>query len=1302
MKKLYSLLLLLVSATVFAQSYNFTVYNTNNSGVGGNSVKDIKMSSSGTLWIATNNGLSKMVGSSFTNYNTSNSTIGTDILNKIAVAGTTVWVSTYSNGIIRYNGTTFTNFNTNQAGMPNNTATGIATDGSGNLWMASSSGLSKFNGTTWTTYNTSNSQILSNNVTSVFTDSSNNVWISASGALMKFNGTTFTIINDQVEKILKVVGNTIYVDTFDGFGKIVGTDYTGFYLVDNSSCLASCAVEALGVDETNKVWLGLDNCDNYAGGIQRFTDCTTYRTSNSILPDNSITSIHVVDSNVIWAGTLEGGLVKMNKTDGGCGSPTNLGVYQESISTYAAQLYWTPANPTTSGYTYYYNTVNQVGGQSGQTSDSHVWIDQLQPNTTYYWWVSSACNQTWVAGGSFTTLPDPAASGCWKMLVPGLSNSYTLAIHNNGTLWAWGKNTDGQLGNGTYTSVNVPTLSSNDNTWVKVSAGGYHNAAIKNDGTLWTWGLNINGELGDGTTIAKNIPVQVGSGTDWAQVAVGDGFTIAIKTNGTLWAWGVNGSYQLGDGTNVNKITPVQIGTATNWKSVGAGFRHAVAVRTNGTLWAWGENELGQLGDGTIIDRSTPTQITTATNWAEVYVGYEHNLALKTNGTLWGWGSNSKGEVGNGATAVRVQSPVQVGTDTNWKSAAAGRDHSLGVKTNGTLWSWGSNSGGELGDITNFSFSRTSPGQVGTATDWDAVSASQSNSFAGKNGLMHGWGYNFHGNLGIGTNTSSTPQITAITCPQVPSTCNPPTGLNVAQFGQNSAYLAWTAASPVPANGYIYRYNTVNNVTGAIESSTSQTGAGIDQLQPNTTYYWWVASACEPLTWVPGGSFTTLPAPVDLTCFTQISAGAYHSVGIKADGTLWAWGDNGAGQLGTGTGNQSTPKQVGTANDWQSVAASTEHTMAIKTNGTLWAWGNSGNGRLGNGVSAAGITAPVQIGTATNWKSVKAGEGHTLALKTNGTLWAWGFNYYGQVGDNTDTDRTTPVQIGTATNWKEIYTGAYHSYAIKTDGTLWGWGLNLYGQLGDATTQYKVAPAQIAITGIQSFASGGFHAVAVKTNGTLWAWGNNDEGQLGDNSTTTRTSPVQIGTSTTWTLAGAGDQHSMAVTANGVLYSWGLNNKGQLGVGSTTNKLIPTYVNTNFDGWTAITGGYQHTVAMLEDGKLWVAGDNADGQLGVTGMTSSTYLTDVACPTSAPLSNSEFETVAAMKLYPNPVNDVLTVALDSEITSVAIYNLLGQEVIAKTVNAAETTVGVSGLRAGTYFVRVTSGNEVKTSKIVKN
>ncbi|PHK26308.1 hypothetical protein VF13_42265, partial [Nostoc linckia z16] len=370
-----------------------------------NTVNDIKMSSSGTLWISTTNGLSKMVGTTFTNYNMSNSQVPTNSFKHLALTGTKVYASTYNSGIILLNGTNFTNYTTANSQLPSNDASGIATDGAGNLWIGTASGLVKFNGTTFTTYAPA-SVVGSNNITSLAVDPSNNVWVSVNGMLLKFNGTAFTAINDGVEKILKVTSNALYVDTFDGFGKMVNNEYTNMYWMDNS-CLASCNVSALGIDNANKVWLGLQNCDNYMGGVQNFTGCTTYTTSNSGMPNNFVTSMHVVDSNVIWVGTSEGGLVKMTYSDTPppCLQPTNLNdeIQQGGFVVY---LSWTAPNPAPlSGYTYMFNTVNStVGGMTGTTSQTGAYIDGLQPGTTYYWWVSSACQpQVWVPGGTFTT-----------------------------------------------------------------------------------------------------------------------------------------------------------------------------------------------------------------------------------------------------------------------------------------------------------------------------------------------------------------------------------------------------------------------------------------------------------------------------------------------------------------------------------------------------------------------------------------------------------------------------------------------------------------------------------------------------------------------------------------------------------------------------------------------------------------------------------------------------------------------------------------------------------------------------------
>jgi alpha-tubulin suppressor-like RCC1 family protein len=171
--------------------------------------------------------------------------------------------------------------------------------------------------------------------------------------------------------------------------------------------------------------------------------------------------------------------------------------------------------------------------------------------------------------------------------------------------------------------------------------------------------------------------------------------------------------------------------------------------------------------------------------------------------------------------------------------------------------------------------------------------------------------------------------------------------------------------------------------------------------------------------------------------FQQVAAGEWHKVAVKSDGTLWAWGSNGYGQLGDGTTAYSKPSpvQVGSAANWQAVAAGLGHTVALQRDGTLWAWGLNNFGQLGDGTTA-NKSSPVQVGSEANWQSVAAGKGHTAAVKRDGTLWAWGYNYSGQLGDGTTNNRSSPVQVGSATNWQSVAAGAYHTVAVKSDGTL--------------------------------------------------------------------------------------------------------------------------------------------------------------------------------------------------------------------------------------------------------------------------
>ncbi|MBI5915682.1 MAG: T9SS type A sorting domain-containing protein, partial [Bacteroidetes bacterium] len=277
---------------------------------------------------------------------------------------------------------------------------------------------------------------------------------------------------------------------------------------------------------------------------------------------------------------------------------------------------------------------------------------------------------------------------------------HSLAIKTDGTLWAWGWNDSGQLGDGTFLDKNSPVKIGTDNNWQIVAADGKHSLAIKMDGTLWAWGLNDFGQLGDGTPLDKNSPVKIGAASNWQSVTAGERHSVAIKTDGTLWAWGFNNQGILGDGTSIPIIySPVQIGTANNWESATAGVNNILAIKTDGTLWAWGNNTNGTLGDGTYVHKYSPVQIGTANNWESVAVGAVFTLAIKTDGTLWAWGNNNQGQLGNG-TNTWSNIPIPIGTVGDWHNIATGLFHSLAIKTDGSLWAWGYNNEGELGNGT--------------------------------------------------------------------------------------------------------------------------------------------------------------------------------------------------------------------------------------------------------------------------------------------------------------------------------------------------------------------------------------------------------------------------------------------------------------------------------------------------------------------------------------------------------------------------------------------------------------------------
>jgi alpha-tubulin suppressor-like RCC1 family protein len=315
-----------------------------------------------------------------------------------------------------------------------------------------------------------------------------------------------------------------------------------------------------------------------------------------------------------------------------------------------------------------------------------------------------------------------------------------------------------------------------------------------------------------------------------------------------------------------------------------------------------------------------------------------------------------------------------------------------------------------------------------------------------------------------------------------------------------------------------------------------------------------------------------------LTTWLNIAGGNYQTIAVKTDGTLWSWGSNGYGQLGLGnTTPYSSPKQVGSLTNWASVTTNIQTCLAIKTNGTIWAWGQNDQGQLGYGVQYTAVNSPTQIGSLTNWSKVAGGRNFNIAVKTDGTLWSWGWNASGQLGLGDSGNyalRLSPNQVGALTTWITVAAGTYSSYAVKTDGTLWAWGSNFGGQLGIGNTTYYSSPKQVgALTTWSTVAGGDYSSYAIKTDGTMWVWGkNNDYGQLGLGNMTNYSSPKQLGASTTWSVVNANKNSVLAIDSSR-LYAWGRNNSGQLGLGNTTNYSSPkqvgaltSWVNIYFNG----------------------------------------------------------------------------------------------------------------------------------------
>ena len=489
-------------------------------------------------------------------------------------------------------------------------------------------------------------------------------------------------------------------------------------------------------------------------------------------------------------------------------------------------------------------------------------------------------------------------------------------------------------------------------------------------------------------------------------------------------------------------------------------------------------------------------------------------------------------------------------------AAAGGTNFTCAVTAGGGVQCWGQNMSGQLGDGTTTS--RLTPVPVsGLSSGVVAVATGQSHACAlTSGGAVLCWGSNFAGQLGDGTTTDRL-------------TPTPVSGLGSGAFAISAA----------------------SNHTCAVAAGRAAKCWGrnsFGQIGDNST--------------------TDRLTPAQVTGLTSgvlsIAAGYGHSCAVAAGGAAMCWGYNALGLLGDGTTtNRLTPVAVsGLSIGVSAIAAGSDHTCAVAAGGAAVCWGDNTTGELGDGTTTGRLTPTPVVGLSVGVLSIAANRDHTLALTTGGVASSWGFNYFGQVGDGTTTNRSTPTPVvGLSSGVSSIAAGHYHTCAVTGGGEVTCWGLNNYGELGDGTTVSRptATPVMGAASGMDTIAAGSAHTCAVTAADAVQCWGSNNYGQIGDGTTTFRMAPAPVsGLSSGVEAVATGASHSCAVAAGGAALCWGSNSYGQLGDGTTVDRWTPTAVNGLSSGVLAIAAGSYHTCALIAGGAMQCWGRNNSGQLG--------------------------------------------------------------------------------------------------------
>jgi alpha-tubulin suppressor-like RCC1 family protein len=721
-----------------------------------------------------------------------------------------------------------------------------------------------------------------------------------------------------------------------------------------------------------------------------------------------------------------------------------------------------------------------------------------------------------------------------------------------------------------------------------VVAGLFHTCALTSGGGVKCWGANMYGQLGDGTTTNHSTPLDVAGLTSGVTaIAAGGWHTCALVSGGGVKCWGNNGYGQLGDGTRIARNTPVDVvnlaGVVT---TLAVGGNHTCALVMGGGMKCWGDNWAGQLGNGAGGEGNWSTTAVDVfgleSGVTAITAGGSSTCAQVSGSGVKCWGNNGYGQLGDGTNSNRNTPTAVVGlSEVTALALAAGWEHTCALLSNGGMKCWGSNWYGQLGNGNGgIGYVSTIPVDiVGLESGVTAITAGDGHTCAlVSGGAARCWGSNEFGQLGDGTTTyyttpvgvaGLTSGVTAIagghdhTCARVSTHGLKCWGDNL--YGQLGDGMLVQRTIPVNVTGLASGMRAID--AGGGHTCVLISSGGVQC---------WGSNGTDEL---GDGSEQNQNTPVDVVGLTSgvtaIALGKGHTCALVSSGGVKCWGENDLGQVGDGTmyTSRAFPSDVyGLSSGVTAIAASWDYTCALTSAGGVKCWGDNGNAQLGNGTIGTGTSShiPVDVvGLASGVTAITASETHTCALLSGGGVKCWGDNWAGQLGNGTfGSWSLTPVDVaGLTSEVTAIATGDGHTCALTSSGGVKCWGSNWHGQLGNGTGgsfgDFSTTPVDVTglTSGVTALAADWNRTCALLAGGAMKCWGDNTYGQLGDGTTVQRLTPVDVAGMASGVMSiAAGWNHTCALVSNGRSKCWGWDNYGQLGIGATFQHLTPVDV----------------------------------------------------------------------------------------------------------------------------------------------